>query len=235
MGLQLSRGYRGGGVSYAPSLGTTTPYDPEHSWDLELFGNAQPHESVTLSAAVFHSWMNEQQVTLTSPGGLPGIDTYITNAAKSRRYGSEVQAHWQACAPLTLSASLGWVHSEFDSLVIDGEDHSGQTFPNAPEWTASLGADYHHASGFFTKLLFSWADGTYTDPASPLVTALECRRLLSAQLGYEWDHARVYLFGSNLLDDQYAVARFDNSAKNQPLSGQAGPSRSIGIGCEFEW
>lgn len=233
--IQLSRGYRGGGVSYSPSFGTTTPYDPESSWDLDLSGRVQPLDSLTLSATVFHSWMDDQQVTLNTPGGLPNVDTYIANTGKSRRYGSELDARWQACKPLALSASLGWIHTEFEELSLDGIDRSGQAFPNAPEWTASLGASYHHASGVFSKLLFAWADSTYTDPASPLVTALECRRLLSAQLGYESDHARVYLFGSNLLDDQYAVARFDNSAKNQPLAGQAGPSRSIGIGCEFEW
>jgi hypothetical protein len=45
-----------------------------------------------------------------------------------------------------------------------------------PEWTASLGASYQHASGFFASALFSSADATYTDPASPVVTALEARR-----------------------------------------------------------
>ena len=233
--LQLSRGYRGGGVSYAPTLGTTTPYDAESSWDLELNGQAQPLESLTLSASIFHSWMEDQQVTLNSPRGLPSIDTYITNAGKSRRYGSELEARWQACVPLAFSASLGWVHSEFDTLDIGGVDRSGEAFPNAPEWTSSVGASYHHASGIFSKMLFSWADSTYTDPASPQMTALESRRLLSAQFGYAWEHARVYVFGSNLLDEDYAVARFDNSASRLPISGLVAPSRCIGIGCEFEW
>lgn len=233
--LQLSRGYRGGGVSYAPSFASTQPYDPESSWDLELNSQTRCLDSLTLSAALFYSWMEDQQVTLNSPGGLSGIDTYVTNAGRSRRYGGELKARWQPGPPLALSASLGWVRSEFDELTLDGVDRSGQAFPNAPEWTASLGADYRHESGVFSSLRFVWADRTYTDPASPRVTALECRRLLSAQLGYKWDHARVYLFGSNLLDDDYAVARFDNSATGQPLSGQIGPSRCLGIGCEFEW
>jgi outer membrane receptor protein involved in Fe transport len=235
LGLQLSRGYRGGGVSYAPSLGSTQPYDPEQAWDLELYGRFNPHASVALSAAVFYSWMDDQQINFSSPGGVATIDSYVANAARSRRCGSEVEARWQPCEPLVITGTLGWLHTGFDELLIDGVDRSGQPFPNAPEWTASLSASYHHASGFFASLLFSWADDTYTDPTSPRVTAIETRSLLSARLGYSWEHASVYLFGTNLLDDEYALARFDNSPQGLPVSGQVAPARGFGIGCEFEW
>lgn len=235
VGLRLSRAYHGGGVSFAPSLGTTRPYDPEYSWDLELYGRLHPHETLALSVGLFHSWMEDQQITFDSPGGLSAIDSYTTNVGRSRRCGSELEARWQPWAPLALTGTLGWVHTQFEELSLGGVDRSGQPFPNAPEWTASLGASYQHASGFFASALFSWADATYTDPASPQVTALEPRRLLGARLGYSWEHASVYLFGSNLLDSDYALAKFDNSAKGLPLSGQLAPRRSIGIGCEFTW
>ena len=237
IGLQLSRGYRSGGVSYAPSLGTSSSYGPEHSWELELYGKMKPHDSLALSAAVYHSWIEDQQIRLdpTDPRSLPTIDYYIANAAQSHRYGSEVEARWQPLEPLTFTSALGWCHTVFDDLTINGADRSGQSFPNAPEWTASLGTSYQHASGIFFNLLYSFADAAYTDPNAPLVTAVESRRLLSARLGYSWDHASVYLFGNNLLDDKYALARFDNSSQGLPVSGQIGPARSFGIGCEFKW
>ena len=235
LGLRLSRGYRGGGVSYAPSLGTTQPYDPEQAWDLELDGRVMLHPSLALSAAVFHSWMDDQQVTFPSPGGLAEIDSYVANAGRSRRYGSELEARWQVGEPLAFTGTLGWSHTGFGELVIAGVERSGQPFPNAPEWTASLGASYRHASGLFSSALFSWADATYTDPASPQVTALEPRRLLSARLGYAWQHASVYVFGNNLLDDESALSRSDNSLQGLPVSGQIAPARGFGIGCEFEW
>jgi iron complex outermembrane receptor protein len=235
VGLQLSRGFRSGGVSFAPSLGTTCPYDPEYAWDLELSGRMQPCATLALSAGVFHSWMEDQQITFDAPGGLKTIDSYIANAARSRRYGSELEARWRPWAPLALTGTLGWVHTGFDELTLAGVDRSGQPFPNAPEWTASLGVSYQQTSGFFASALFSWADATYTDPASPQVTALETRRLLGARVGYAWEHASIYLFGSNLLGSDYAAAKFDNSAKGLPLSGQVAPARSFGIGCEFSW
>jgi outer membrane receptor protein involved in Fe transport len=179
--------------------------------------------------------VDDQQVALDSPDGLVNIDSYIANAAKSRRYGSELEARWQPCKPLAITGTLGWIHTSFDDLTLVGVDRSGQPFPNAPEWTASLGVSYHHASGFFATALFSWADSTYTDPANPVITALEARRLLSARLGYSWQNARVYVFGNNLLDDDYALGRFDNTPQGLPVSGQIGPARSFGIGCELTW
>ena len=232
VGLQLSRGFRSGGISYAPTLGSTQPYDPEHSWELELYSRAKPLDSLTLSAALFHSWFQDQQINFISPGGSPTIDSYIANAASSRRYGSELEARWQPLDPLTFTGTLAWIHTEFTELAV-GDGRAGQSFPNAPEWLGSLSAAYHHPSGLFSSVLMSWADRTYSDVASPQVTAVESRQLLSARLGYEWHNASVYLFASNLLNDEYALSRIDN--KTLPVSGQVGPSRTFGIGCEFKW
>jgi iron complex outermembrane recepter protein len=235
IGLQVSRGYRGGGVSYAPTLGITRPYDPEYSWEAELFARIRPSADLQLSAAVFHSWMEDQQVPMAVPGGFAGVDTLITNAASSRRYGAELEAAWQVHETLGIRASLGYIHTEFRSLTLNGVNRSGQAFPNAPEWTASLGADYRHPSGFFASALYSFADSTYSFASSPALTALESRQLLSARIGYQWENASLYLFGSNLLDDDYALLRADNTATAQPVSGKVAPPRMLGIGCEIRW
>ena len=235
IGLQLSRGYRGGGVSYAPTLGITRPYDPEYSWEAELFARIRPTAGIQLSAAVFHSWMEDQQVPVAVPGGFAGVDTLITNAASARRYGAELEATWQLHETLGIRASLGYIHTEFRNLTLNGIARSGQAFPNAPEWTASIGADYHHPSGFFVNALYSFADSTYSFASSPTLTALESRQLLSARIGYQWEKASLYVFGSNLLDDEYALLRADNTATGQPVSGKVAAPRMLGIGCEFHW
>lgn len=238
VGLQLSRGFRSGGVSYAPTLGSTQPYEPEHAWELELYSRAKPLDSLTLSAALFHSWFQNQQIHFThpNPNASPTIDYFVANAASSRRYGSELEARWQPLEPLSFAGTLAWIHTEFTELAV-GDGQAGQSFPNAPEWLGSLSAAYHHPAGFFSSMLMSWADATYSDVASPQVTAIESRQLLSARIGYEWHQARVYLFGSNLLNNEYALSRFDNSRLklNPAVSGQVGPSRTFGIGCEFDW
>ena len=235
LGIQLSRGYRGGGVSYAPTLGITQAYDSEHAWDAEIYSRCAPLQDVKLSAAIFHSWMEDQQVPIQVPGGFPGVDTLITNAASSRRYGAELEAAWQVHETLRFRSSLSHTQTKFDDLTLNGTDRSGQAFPNAPEWIASLGADFRHPSGFFGSAVFSWADSSYSFVNSPQVTALESRRLLSARVGYTWENASVYVFGSNLLDDEYALLRADQSASGLPVSGKVGAPRMLGVGFEFRW
>ena len=235
LGLQLARGYRGGGTSYAPSLGLTQDYDPEYSWDMELFTRLAVTETLQVNAALFDSRIDDQQVPVNLPGGFPRIDTLIANAATASRQGAELEARWQPAEGLTLTSALAWVRTEFDSLSLNGVDRSGQPFPNAPEWIASLGIDYRHATGWFGSALFSYADSTYSEVGSPQVTKLESRQLLSARIGYAWQHASLYAFGSNLLDDDYALFRSDNTSIRLPVTGKAAPPRLLGIGMELRW
>ncbi|MDB6080676.1 MAG: hypothetical protein JWO82_4423, partial [Akkermansiaceae bacterium] len=235
VGLQLARGYRGGGVAEAGVLGIAKAYDPEYSWDLELNGKTKPVESLQLSSALYYSWVRDQQVAYNVPGGVPNIDQLVTNGDKATRYGAELEARWTPVESLAFHTAVGWSHTEFDDLTLNGVNRSGLAFPNAPEWTASIGADYHHKSGVFGSVLFSWADSTYSLPSSPVKTALESRQLLSAKIGYAWEKANVYVFGSNLLDDTYALSRIDNTALGLPVGGKVGPPRMFGVGCEVKW
>lgn len=234
-GVQVARGYRGGGTSYAPSLGLIQNYDPEYSWDMELFTRFGISETFQISAALFHSRIEDQQVPVNVPGGFARIDTLIENAATASRRGAELEARWQPMEALTVTSTLAWVRTEFDSLSLNGVERSGQSLPNAPEWIASVGIDYRHATGWFGSALFSYADQTYSEVGSPQVTALESRQLLSARIGYAWEHARVFCFGANLLDDEYALFRSDNSGVGLPVTGKAAPPRMLGIGMELKW
>jgi outer membrane receptor protein involved in Fe transport len=234
-GIQVARGYRGGGTSYAPSLGLTREYDPEYAWDKELFARLAVTETLLVNAALFDSRADDQQVPVNVPDGFARIDTLIYNAASSSRQGAELETRWQAAEALSVTGSLAWVRTEFDSLSLNGVERSDQPFPNAPEWIASVGVDYHHATGWFGSALFSYADSTYSEVGSPQLTALEARQLVSARIGYAWRNASLYCFGSNLLDDDYALFRSDNSGVRLPVTGKAAPPRIFGIGVELNW
>jgi outer membrane receptor protein involved in Fe transport len=146
-----------------------------------------------------------------------------------------LETRWQAADGLVITGALAWVQTEFDQLSLNGVNRAGQAFSNAPEWIASVGIDYRHATGWFGSALFSYADSTYSEISSPQVTVLEARQLLSARIGYAWQHASLYAFGSNLLDDDYALFRSDNTSIRLPVTGKAAPPRLFGIGVELRW
>ncbi|MFZ9938437.1 MAG: TonB-dependent receptor domain-containing protein, partial [Luteolibacter sp.] len=233
--LRIIHGTRAGGISYAHSLGLIQPYDPESDTMLELSAGIKPQPDFTFTASLFQSWIRDQQIPFKVPGGLQDIDTLVTNAARSRRRGVTLASIWQPLEGLIFSGNLAWTHTEFTSFDDEGINRSGQMFPNVPEWTASLAASYRHSSGWFGNLRASRADSSYSDLRNPEKSALESRELLSARLGYGWDHCSVYLFGNNLLDDQYLLQRADNTSSGLPPSGLVGPPRMLGVGAEFRW
>ncbi|PAW63412.1 MAG: hypothetical protein B9S38_17545 [Verrucomicrobiia bacterium Tous-C4TDCM] len=235
LGLRLSRGTRAGGLSYATSLGLTRPFERESDSVIEVFSRCKPHPDLDLSASLFQSWIENQQVPFAVPGGLPEIDMLVMNAANSRRTGASLESRWQVLNTLGLGGSLAWTRTEFRDFDDQGTDRSGQAFPNSPEWTASLLIDYQNPSGWFGNLTLALADGSYSDVRNPEATALESRELLSARCGYSWDHVRLYVFGSNLLDDEYALRRAVNARNRSTTSGNVGKPRMIGIGTEINW
>ena len=235
LALKWSRGYRSGGTSFAPFFGLARDYQPEYADETELAGRLAFSPTLKLNAALFHAAIRDQQVPVAVPGGFPGIDQLLYNADTARRSGAEVTLVAQATPALTVTGSVTWLQSRFGRLVIGNREVSGQALPNAPRWTASWGLDYQRPAGWFGSARFNVASGAYSQVASARVTALEPRRLLSARLGYAWRGVRLYAYGANLLDENYALYRSDNTALGLPVSGQAGLPRQLGGGAELRW
>ncbi|MEM1390558.1 MAG: TonB-dependent receptor [Pseudomonadota bacterium] len=106
---------------------------------------------------------------------------------------------------------------------------SGNTVPGAPEVTFSLGANYRHTSGFFANASLSYTGEYYdgvdnleeddfraafeafndannadlnVDFGGTLTEVIEEKTDLTARFGYETDTYSVYVFGSNLLNEE---------------------------------
>ena len=233
--LSLARGHRAGGVAFAPIAGVAGEYGAESSWDLELKARHEISQELTISAANFYSKLEDQQVANAVPGGLPGVDLLIANAGKSQRFGAEIEAAWRPTDDLSFYGNAAWLNTQFDDLTLNGVDRSGQDFPNAPEWSMAVGAQYQHDSGFFGNVNYSWSDSAFAIAASPQETFLETRSLLNARIGWAGENTKIYVFASNLLDDEYALYRGTAIPPVIPQVGKAGIPRMFGVGMEFSW
>jgi iron complex outermembrane receptor protein len=233
-GLRVSRGHRAGGVAYAQTLAVARPYGEETSWDAELYVDYKPRKDLAVSLNVFASLIDDQQVPFTPAGGTTVLDQLIANSSSSRRYGAEIESRWKISESFTGHAGLGWLHTEYRDLQLQGADFSGSKFSNAPELTASVGLAFHHPTGWFASSRFTWADTSFTTLQDAAVTNLETRKLLSARVGYAWENISVHVFGNNLLDDRYATARMVGLAVPS-MNADIGAPRVLGIGCEVRW
>lgn len=237
IGASYSRGFQAGGVSFAMFLGEATPYDEEFIDNYELFLRNQLLDGkLRLNANLFYFDWSDQQVTLTLPGGLAGFDDAVVNAGKSKVSGAEFEAEWQATADLNLFANFGFIHTEFEEFVTKGINLAGMSFPQAPDFTANLGGLYQNDNGFFTSMTFSYTGDTYSRIDAPEVTKIGNRKLLSGRLGYQQDDWRAYIWGNNLLDDDYEI--FVQDGRDFGLAGaygSVGEPRTLGVGFQFDW
>ena len=71
--------------------------------------------------------------------------------------------------------------------------------------------------------------------AAPLFTRVSSRSLLGGRVGYGRSGWSVYLWGANLLDDQYELALFDGRLFGLPgVYGRMADPRA-GAGVDFDW
>ncbi|MCG8544916.1 MAG: TonB-dependent receptor, partial [Alphaproteobacteria bacterium] len=204
VGFTVQRGFRTGGAGVQRSTGTVFSFDPEFAWNYELSykGNVLD-DRLRLAANAFYLDIKDQQVE-TQPDPLDPASTITTNAAKSRVFGFEVEAQAVVTKGLTSFLAVGYANTEFTEFDLAGVgDFSGESFPQAPEWTVALGGFYQHPSGFFFG-----ADAEYTDSFNARIGQPPQDRLtgfiiVNAQTGYRYKQFKAAVFVENLFDKEY--------------------------------
>lgn len=234
-GFKIARGYRAGGVSHAPLLGSSQPYDPEYSIDTELFTEQQIGGTLQLRSSLYYTDLTDQQVAVTVEGGAPGIDQAILNSGKSRRYGADIQLRWNPSPNWYFQGNLSYTNSKFTSLDVNGTNRDGQALPLAPRWITSVAARYEPEYGVFGSAHFHWSDETYDRVNEPVLTALESRTLLHFKIGWKQQNWRVYGFVENTLNDNFAYSRNRFSSLNNSVQGKVSEPRLYGVGCEMHF
>ena len=237
LGASYARGYKAGGFAFAVFLGVAEAYGEEFTDNYELFFRHRTADGrLTLNANVFTIDWREQQIPYTAEGGFPGFDALITNAGRSALRGVEVESEYYVSNALNVFASVGVTDSEFIDFVLDGNDLAGRAFPQSPAWNGAVGLGWRDPEGWFASGTFSYTDDAYTEIAAPVYTQVSSRSLLSGRVGYGRSAWSVYLWGANLLDDQYELALFDGRAFGLPGAyGRMADPRAVGIGTDIGW
>ncbi|MEM1436913.1 MAG: TonB-dependent receptor [Pseudomonadota bacterium] len=237
VGVKYARGFQAGGIAFAVFLAQANAYDEEFTDNYEVFVRHRSADGrFTLNANAFYIDWTDQQVVATLPGGFPGFDDEVLNAGESTVRGIEVETEWFPTPNFSLFGSLGVTDAEFDNFIFNGVDLAGTPFPQAPDFNASVGARYDSGRGWFGAATFSYVDETFTDIQDPDGTAVNARNLLSGRVGYGGERWRAYLWGTNLLDDEYELGLFNGATFGIPEAyGRVGAPRTVGLGVQVNW
>lgn len=205
LALAVRRGYRAGGVSVNAVRATTTEYDPEFTWNYELsLRTPLAGQRFLLSSNVFYTDWSDQQVTV--PLSANQFDTEVINAGESRLYGGELELRGRLQENWDLYLAAGYSNTRFEQFTTpDGRDYTGNRFPGAAEWSWTLGSNYQHGSGLFLQGDVGYLGESFRGPSNDTVGTQDARTLVNAQIGYGFQHWGVYLYGRNLLDEEYVT------------------------------
>jgi len=152
---QVSQGFRLGGVNDPLNITLCTPadleifgdfqdYDDEKLWNFELGMKAQSR-GFTFNAAVFHSEIDDLQVTLDAGSCSSRISFNVPSATTT---GAEAELTWEPTERLYFAVAGSYVEAEFDSTVLDAEGNilggveKGNRLPSVPKGQFSASAAY---------------------------------------------------------------------------------------------
>ncbi len=224
--LTASKGYRQG-FTESGSTGTVNSIDPEFTWSYELAYRIQPSSRTTLGVNAFYNMYTDQQITVSDPLNPPLVNT--ENIGESRSYGVEIEGRHNFGNGLQMYGAVGLLRTEFtdfDSDSCTGGSCKGNSYPEAPKLTASLGGIYRHNTGFFVSANGNYTSDHYTkgDINNRSDIEIDGRFIANARIGYEAEYFTVSAFVDNLFDKNYLTGR--STSANEAT---AGDGRTFGL------
>lgn len=199
--VKLDKAWRPGGVGIYQIA--QDKYTKETSWNAELGHNISFwNDKASITPLLFYSRYQNYQ----SPVAVTPVITYETNAKYATAQGAELSLSANPWPDLTVKSDLGYTEALYNEFP--GGANNGDPVVNIPEYTIDNSASYvYHltkATDFTARL-----DYDIVGDFPVLSTDFHYRYkqgaygLLSARLGYEFDHGGIYFFGANLTDSRY--------------------------------
>jgi iron complex outermembrane recepter protein len=240
----VSEGFRIGGgnlVNVMPLPAQDRTYQPDWLWNFEVGAKTSwlDRRLIANASLYYIKWSNIQISDFTDD---TNALTYIANAGRARVYGSEFELQARVTRDLTMGGSLALVEAQLaeDQPATNPQfmAHAGDLFPNVPQVSGSLFAEYRHevaahAQGFIrVDHSYTGRQGTQFSPSNPIYNVIPAYNLLALRIGVDSGAWEVALFGRNLLN-AYASNIIEEASNLTPRS--VVPLRPRTVGLEFRY
>ncbi|MEM9085022.1 MAG: TonB-dependent receptor [Pseudomonadota bacterium] len=234
LGFVAQRAYRPGGADINPATNSAVEFDPEFLWNYELVLRiASPDNKVTFNANLFYSDYTDMQIRFSPDPAVPVV-RFIDNVGQAELYGLEIESSFRPTKDLTLYASAGFIESEFEEFAFQGQDFSGNEFPQQPPINLAFGGTYEDDNGISGTVDFNYSDDFFSNVQNGLETKVEQRLLVNARVGYKGKNFGVYAFAQNLLDEDYQFSVFRDPNPDATNAGLGQP-QTFGVILETQF
>ncbi|MEM6914418.1 MAG: TonB-dependent receptor, partial [Pseudomonadota bacterium] len=213
LAFTVARGYRAGGFN--PGNDVIGEFEPEFLTNYELaFRSQWLDRRLTFNANVFYADYDDIQVALPTPLGL---SSDIINGAEAELYGAELSLTYEVSSAIDVFADFALLETEFVDFpfAVDDpvsrnplpgapgfENLAGNSFAQAPNTSATLGASYDDGS-FFGSATVNYSDGVFSDFTNLEPDRTDSYILTNARLGYRFGRMRISVFAENLFNEEF--------------------------------
>ena len=198
----IAEGLRPGGFASYTDDASLIPFPSEHStaysagWDTS-FANG----SANVAVRAFYDQITNLQIERS----FSDTDYFVATAPRAHSIGAEVEGRWQPSAEWTVAASAGWTHVRLDKFTapLSGQDESGMTAPNAPQYNGDIEITFRPGGGWFAAGQLTAVGKTYYDEQDSASFTQDAYTLIGMRAGFEAARWTLTLYGENLANKGY--------------------------------
>jgi iron complex outermembrane receptor protein len=222
-----ARGYKGPAynVFFNMTANNAEVIDAETADSYELgFKSTLADGRVILNGAIFSAdYSNFQANNFLFLNGT--LITTLTNAGDVSTEGFELDLLARPTEHLSLSGGIAYTDAKVDKFFTPPGStptvRDNTKLPLAPEWKASLNAEYRFeldALDIVPNLLYVYTDEQYSDLNEPAITLIPSYSTIDLSVAFadKQDRYRLTLVGRNLTDESYAALITRGGPANAP-------------------
>jgi iron complex outermembrane receptor protein len=198
----VADGLRAGGFASYTDKPALIPFSSEHStafsvgWDTSFAQN-----SADVAIRAFYDQITNLQIERS----FSQTDYLVATAPRAHSTGAEIEGRWHPSPQWTIGTSAGWTYVRLDQFFapLTGQNESGMTAPNAPQFNADLEATFRPGGGWFAAGQLSAVGRTYFDELETAKYTQDAYALVGLRAGYEAARWSFTVYGENLADKGY--------------------------------
>ncbi len=245
-----TRGFKSGGFNSllfgaSPTLESV---DEEFIWSYEGGVKATLMDGRLRANAAFfyYDYSDLQQNVLTEEAIAAGNGfANVRNVGDAEVWGAELELELAATGNLFFDTHLAYLNTEIERLQAPNPndppdvDHDGNDLPKAPDFSVSLGSEYHlplqYLGSLILRMEYSYRDKIFYTLFNDPLAAADSHNIVNGRLTLNspddrWS-AAVYV--RNLLDEDYEVGGFRGGAFGN--IAQFGRPRTYGINLKYNF
>jgi iron complex outermembrane receptor protein len=198
-----------------------------------------------LSANLAVFFMDYRDLQVSQFLGVLNGGTVITNAGRAEISGVELEMNATPHPDLQLNLSLGYLDAtfeEYDNCTVGIPSCAGNRLPDAPEISASAGAEYTFSGWSFANVTArveaTYRDSVFATPTNIQRLSIDGYTLLNASVNFQptgqnWSFG---IWGRNLTDEDHLVGVADDDLLGTGRTfGGYGPPRTFGARLQYRY